>query len=123
MVVFSDELVKCLIAQFGFDFLNFFSRIAATVAIESNDLARLAVEHAAKVYSAANWPIHGIGANAKDRFNFFHELERIPRFAVKLVYERENRDMAERANLEKFFGLGFDAFCSIDDHNGSVGGH
>ena len=100
MVVGADELVKGGVSQLGLDFRNFLGGVGVPVALEGDDAAGLTVEHSAEVLSAADRPVHGVGADAEHRFDLFHKLERVAAFAVHLVHEREDGDVAQRAHLE-----------------------
>ena len=53
----------------------------------------------------------------------FHKLKWIAGFAVKLVHECEDGNMAQGANFEELFGLGLYALCGNDHHNSGVCGH
>ena len=123
MVLRADERIKRLVAQFGFDFLDLLRGVAAAGALECQHLACCAVEYAAERLAVADGPVHGIGVDAQHRFDFLHEVERVARFAVHLVHEREDGDMAQRADFEQLLRLGLDALCAIDDHDGGVRGH
>ena len=123
VVFLADQLVKRGVAQFGLDLGNLFRRVAAAFAVEGDDVARLAVEHAAERAAVADGPVHGVRADAEHRLDLFHKLERIAAFAVHLVHEREDGDMAQCAHLEQLLRLGLDALCAVDDHDGGVGGH
>jgi hypothetical protein len=93
------------------------------VALEGDHVARLAVEHAAEVAAAADGPVHGVGADAQDVFDLFHEVEGVAGFVVELVDEREDGDVAQGAHLEQLDGLGLDALGAVDDHDRGVGRH
>lgn len=76
-----------------------------------------------EVATAADGPVHGVRSDSQYRFDFFHKLKWIAGFAVKLVHESEDGDMAQGANFEELFGLGFYALCGINYHNGGICGH
>ena len=86
-------------------------------------MACATVEHATEVATAADGPVHGVRSDSQHRFDFFHKLKWIAGFAVKLVHESEDGNMAQGTNLEELFGLGFYALCGVDYHNGSICGH
>ena len=123
MVVGADELVKGCVAQLGLDLGDLLGGVAAALAVEGDDVARLAVEHASERAAVADGPVHGVGADAEHRFDLLHELERVAALAVHLVHEREDGDVAQRANLEQLLRLRLDALGGVDDHDGGVGGH
>ena len=123
VVRLADELAQLGRTELSFDFGNLLRGVRVAVALERDHAARLAVEHAAEVLAATDGPVHGIRANAEHRLDFLHEIKRVARLAVKLVHERENRDVAQRADFEKLFGLRLDALGGVDDHDGGVGSH
>lgn len=105
MVRLADESIKLGRTELGLDFGNLLRGVRVAVALKCDHTAGLTIEHAAEVLAATDGPVHGIRANAEHRLDFLHEVKRVARLAVKLVHERENRDMAQRADLEKLFGL------------------
>ena len=123
VVVGADELVKGCVAQLGLDLGDLLGGVAAALAVEGDDVARLAVKHASERAAVADGPVHGVGADAEHRFDLFHELERVAAFAVHLVHKREDGDVAQRAHLEQLLRLRLDALGGVDDHDGGVGGH
>lgn len=62
------------------------------VALEQLHLLLHAVVHAAQLASHADRPVHRNRTDAQHLLNLFHQLERIPSFAVQLVDEREDQD-------------------------------
>ncbi len=50
------------------------------------------------------------------------DLERVPRLAVHLVAEGQDRQIPEPADLEELAGLAFDALGPVDDHDRSIDG-
>ena len=81
------------------------------------------VIHALELLAGADGPVAGIGLDAELVFQFVQQLERIARLAVHLVDEREDRDVAHRADLEQLARLRLDALGPIDDHDGAVRRH
>ena len=123
MVLLADELVELGSSQLGFYFGDLLCRVGVPIALESDHMARFAVEHAAEVAPAADGPVHGIGVYPQHGLDFFHEVERIARLAVELVHKGEDGDMPERADLEQLLRLRLDALGAIDDHDDGIDGH
>ena len=61
--------------------------------------------------------------DAEDFFNVLHQLKRVAGLAVHLVDEGEDRDVAQRADLEQLDGLGLNALGGVNDHDGGVRRH
>ena len=123
VVRFPDKVGKFSVAELGLDLRNFLGGVGVPVALEGDDAAGLTVEHSAEVLSAADRPVHGVGADAEHRFNLLHEIERVARLAVELVHKGEDGDMAQRAHLEELLRLRLDALCAVDDHDRGVRSH
>jgi hypothetical protein len=58
----------------------------------------------------------------KGLLDLVEEIKRIPGFAVHLVDESNDRDVAQTADLEQFACARLDALGRIDDHDGRVDG-
>ena len=123
VVRFSDKVGKRGVAKLGLDFRNFLGCVGVPVALEGDDAAGLAVEHAAEVLPAADRPVHRVGADAEHCLDLLHEVERVARLAVELVHECEDGDMTQRAHLEELLRLCLDALCAVDDHDRGVRSH
>ena len=123
VVLLADESLELGTAELGLDLGDLFGGVGMAVALEGDDAAALAIEHAAEVAARTDRPVHGIRVDAEHVLDLFHELKGVARLVVELVHEREDRDMAERADLEELFGLGLDALGAVDDHDRGVGGH
>ncbi len=80
-------------------------------------------EHALELLAAADGPVHRVGFDAQDRLNVFHQFKRVASFAVHLVDEGEDGNVAQRTDLKQLFGLGLDTLGAVDDHDSGVGGH
>ena len=83
----------------------------------------IAVVDAPEVLAAADGPVHRVGLDAEDFFNVLHQLKRVAGLAVHLVDEGEDRDVAQRADLEQLDGLGLNALGGVNDHDGGVRRH
>ena len=118
-----QQFVQCGIAQFGLGLVDLLHTVGAAVAGESQHLAGIAVEHALELLAAADGPVHGVGLDAQDLLDVFHQLKGVAGFAVHLVDEGEDGDVAQGADLEQLDGLGLNALCSIDDHDSGVRCH
>jgi len=64
--------------------------------------------------------VHRIGADLQDGLEFVDEFERVLRFMVALVDEREDGHPAFAADLEELARLRFDAFGGVDDHHHGI---
>ena len=61
--------------------------------------------------------------DSENLLDLAHELERVSRLAVHLVYKGKDRDMAHHTDFEQFDGLRLDTFGSVDDHDCGVRCH
>jgi len=118
-----QQFVQCGIAQLSLGLLDLLDAVGAAVAGESKHFAGVAVEHALELLAAADGPVHGVGLDAQNLFDVLHQLEGVAGLAVHLVDEGEDGDMAQGADLEQLDGLGLDALCGVDDHDGGVRRH
>ncbi len=124
LVVFgADEGVQRGIAQLGLDLFHHFHAVGASVALKGQHPAGTPVKHAFEALAAADGPIHGVGLDAQNLLDVLHQFKGVPGFPVHLVDEGEDGDVAQRADLEQFDGLGLHALGSIDDHDGGVRRH
>ena len=123
VVLLADELLERIAAELGLDLADLLCGVGVAVALEGEHAAGLAVEDAAEVAARTDGPVHGVGVDAQNALDLLHELEGVARVVVELVHEGEDRDVAKRADLEELDGLGLDALCAVDDHDGGVGGH
>ncbi len=96
------------------------AKLAAHRALEKMHLARLAVEHAAKIEPVADGPVHRKRADAQHPLQFVHEFERIFHGPVALVHEREDRHAALAADLEELARLRLDALRGVNHHHHRV---
>ena len=90
---------------------------------EGCDLLCLAVIYTLEALTAADRPVDRTCMDSENLLDLAHELERVSRLAVHLVYEGKNRDMAHHTDLEQFDGLRLDTFGSVDNHDGGVRCH
>jgi len=118
-----EQLVQCGIAQLGLGLIHLLHAVGAAVAGKCQHLAGVAVEHALELLTAADGPVHGVGLDAQNLLNVLHQLKGVAGFAVHLVDEGEDGDVAQGAHLEQLDGLGLNALCSVDDHDGRVCRH
>ena len=119
----ADQFVHFGGAQLGGDLVHHLHAVGAAIAFKSQHLAGAAVKHALELFAAADGPVHRVGFDAQDRFNVFHQFKRVAGFAVHLVDEGENGDMAQGADLEQLDGLGLNALGGVDDHDGGIRRH
>ncbi len=80
------------------------------------------VERAREGAASPQWPGDRGGIERKRLFDFVEEIERIPRFAVELVDERQDWNIAQAAYLEQFAGARLDAFRGVDHHDRGIDG-
>ena len=80
------------------------------------------VVHALEIFAHADRPGDGCAADLQDVFHFIQQLQRIAHFAVVFVHERNNRRIAQAADVQEFDGLRFHAFCRVNHHQGAVHG-
>jgi ammonia channel protein AmtB len=80
------------------------------------------VINAAERRSAVDRPGDWIDADPEGLLDFADQVERLAPWPVHLVDEREDRHRALLADAKQFFGLCFDAFRTIENHDGAVGG-
>ncbi len=95
---------------------------AADRALEEMHLARLPVEHAAKIKTIADGPVHRERADAEHALQFVEQRERVLHGAVALVHEREDRHAALAADLEELARLRLDALGRINHHHHRIHG-
>ncbi len=81
---------------------------------------RAAVPHALEGDAGAERPVHRVGRDAEDAFQFVQQRQRLHRRPVKLVHEGEDRHAPVPADLEELAGLALDALAGVDDHNDRV---
>ena len=75
---------------------------------EGRDLLCLAVINALEALSAADRPVDRAGMDSENLLDLAHELERVSRLTVHLVYKGKDRDMAHHTDFEQFDGLRLD---------------
>ena len=119
----ADQFVHFGCAQLGGDLVHHLHAVGAAIAFKSQHLAGAAVKHALELFAAADGPVHRVGFDAQDRLNVFHQFKRVAGFAVHLVDEGENGDMAQGADLEQLDGLGLNTLGGVDDHDGGIRRH
>ena len=118
-----QQLVQCGVAQLGLGLADLLHAVGAAIAGKSQHLACVAVEHALELLAAADGPVHGVGLDAQNFLDVLHQLKGVAGFAVHLVDEGKNGDMAQGAHLEQLDGLRLNALCGVDDHDGRVCRH
>ena len=87
------------------------------------DAILLAVVDTAIGAIRADRPVHRIGADAQNIFQFIHQIERRLAKAVELVDKGEDGNPALTADAEKLARLRFNALRRVDDHDGAVHRH
>ena len=90
---------------------------------KSKNLPRLTVVDALEILSAADGPVHGIGADAEFLLQLFQQIIGAARLTVQLVDEGEDGNMPHGADAEKLSGLRLNALRRVNDHDGGVGSH
>ena len=123
VVFLADELVQGGVAQLGLDLAHLLRGVGVAVALERDHVAGVAVEHAAEVAAAADGPVHGVRADAQHRLDLLRQVKGVAGVVVQLVHEREDGDVAQRADLEELLRLGLDALCAVDHHDRGVRRH
>ena len=123
MVGSADQVVQAGVAQLGLDLLDHLDAVGAAIALKGQHAPGIAVIDALEVLAAADGPVHRVGLDAEDFFNVLHQLKRVAGLAVHLVDEGEDRDVAQRADLEQLDGLGLNALGGVNDHDGGVRRH
>ena len=118
-----EQLVQPGVAQLRLDLVQNFHAVGPAVALEGQDVPAVTVEHALELLAAADGPVHGVGLDAQDLLDVFHQLKGVAGFAVHLVDEGEDGDVTQGADLEQLDGLGLNALCRIDDHDSGVRCH
>lgn len=78
------------------------------------------VPAAAEEAAHADGPDEGADVEREGVRDFIEERKRVLAFAVDLVDEGDDRDVAQAADLEELEGLGLDAAGGVDDHDGGV---
>ena len=121
MVGSADQVVQAGVAQLGLDLLDHLDAVGAAIALKGQHALSIAVIDALEVLAAADGPVHRVGLDAEDFFNVLHQLKRVAGLAVHLVDEGEDRDVAQRADLEQLDGLGLNALGGVRRHQGAVG--
>ena len=119
----ADQVVQAGVAQLGLDLVHHLHAVGAAVALKRQHAARGAVVHALKILAAADGPVHRVGLDAQNFLDVLHQFKRVAGFAVHLVDEGKDGDVAQGANFEQFDGLCLNALGRVDDHDGAVGGH
>ena len=123
MVGSADQVVQAGVAQLGLDLLDHLDAVGAAIALKGQHAPGIAVIDALEVLAAADGPVHRVGLDAEDFFNVLHQLKRVAGLAVHLVDEGEDRDVAQRADLEQLDGLGLNALGGVNDHDGGIRRH
>ena len=90
---------------------------------EVDDALLLAVVNALKFLAAADGPVDGVGVDAKLALDLLAQLERVARFAIHLVDEGEDGNVAQGADAEQLARLRLDALRAVDDHDRAVCRH
>src|SRR6478752_5037010 len=85
-----------------------------------HELARTAVQHAAEVAGLADRPGQGSGAQLDLLLDQVHQLECGQPGPVPLVDDRDDRDAAQRADLEELERLRLEPLAGVDQHHGRV---
>ena len=92
---------------------------AAAANPKRHEFVGLKIQHAFEVQAHARRPDHGRGFDLKLVGQFVQQFEGIAGFAVHLVDEGHDGNVAQAADFEQFAGLGFDALGGVDHHHGA----
>ena len=74
----------------------------------------------AKCLANADGPHHGHSRECQTLFNLVNEVERLARFAVHLVDEGDDGNVAHAADFEKLARAVFNALGPVDHHDGGI---
>ena len=86
------------------------------------DLLPRNIENPAKGRPVANRPVHRRGPQVESALDFIEQTQGIVRRPIKLVDERENREIVGAAHLKELARLRLDAFGRVKHHHSAVNG-
>ena len=92
----------------------------AGIAVKKAHAARLHVHGADEIAPAPDRPCDRGSVERQRFFDLVDQVERIAAFAVHLVDECDDRNVAQPAHLEKLARARFDAFGAVDHHDRRV---
>ena len=98
------------------------AELAAHGALEQVHLPCLSVEHTLELEAVSDGPVYRERADAQDALQFIEQREGVLHRAITFVDERENRDAALPADLEKLPGLRLDSLGRINHHHRRIHG-
>ena len=81
---------------------------------------RIEVIGAGKIPAQADGPHHGGNRQRQALFNLVQKVKRLAGFAVHLVDEGDDRNVAQAADFEELAGARFDALGAVDHHDGRI---
>jgi hypothetical protein len=97
-------------------------RLAVGVRVEAADARMIEIIGAAEIAALADGPDHWRGVEGERLLDLVEKVERLAGFAVELVDEGDDRDVAHATDLEQLLGARFDTACGVDHHDGGVDG-
>ena len=89
----------------------------AGVALEQAHAAGRHVDGADEIAAAPDRPGHRRGVERQRLFDLVDQIERIAAFAVHLIDEGDDRNVAQPADFEQLAGARLDAFGGVDHHH------
>jgi hypothetical protein len=70
--------------------------------------------------SSSRTPVHRRGVERQRLLDLVEQIERVAAFAVELVDEGDDRDVAKPADLEQLAGARLDALRRVNHHDGGI---
>ena len=90
----------------------------ARVAVEQAHATGCHVDCADEIAPASDWPCDRRGVERQRLLDLVDEIERVAALAIHLVDERNDRNVAQPANLEQLARPRLDALGRVDHHHG-----
>ena len=94
--------------------------LSGGILIKPANPRRIEIIGADKGPAQADGPHHGGNRQRQALFNLVQKIERLAGFAVHLVDEGDDRDIAQAADFEKLAGTRFNALGPVDHHDRRV---
>ena len=80
----------------------------------------LHLDGAGEIATAPDRPVHRRGVERKRLLDLVEQIEGVAAFAIHLVDEGKDRDVAHPADFEQLAGARLDALCGIDHHDRGI---
>ena len=87
---------------------------------EEHQLLLVHAVHPFEALPHADRPAQGANAESEFLLYFIEEIEGVFAFAVEFIDKYDDGGLTHAAYLHEFFGLGFHAFCDVDDDDDAV---